>query len=443
MTATDVLPGTRAATAPTGLAFDPAVPARELLLDPAAVAARLPIGGALDRVVEGAELVRVKYRLGESLRVVYRVRLGAGTTGLVVGRTFGPGDVARALARARASTADVGDLAGVWRDEDAGAIWWTFPNDRKLRGLDAILTPDPDVARLAERAGTWTASELVGLAPERSAVFRASNQAGRTIAYAKVYAPGTARVGELAALYDGVAAHLAAAPGNLAAPTCLGLSAERNLLLLAAMPGQSWVGQEPAEVRATLRRLGACIAVLHGAPPPPGAGLSHFGRLDAARVAHAAALVAQARPDVAELALGLAARLAATRPAPEPDVLLHGDCHPGNLLSTPGGVTLIDLDQAGLGSAALDIASLLGRLRQGELTGEFDAATTRALGEAFCAGYASVRPLPSRASLAWHLAAALLVERALRAVNRVHRPMLARLANLLDGATTLTEGDLP
>ena len=46
----------------------------------------------------------------------------------------------------------------------------------------------------------------------------------------------------------------------------------------------------------------------------------------------------------------------------------------------------------------------------------------------FLSGYAERRPLPTASSLAWHTAAALLAERALRAVNRVNRTALAHLA---------------
>jgi len=38
--------------------------------------------------------------------------------------------------------------------------------------------------------------------------------------------------------------------------------------------------------------------------------------------------------------------------------------------------------------------------------------------------YAAVRPLPSPTSLRWHTAAALLAERAWRAVNRLRLPGL-------------------
>ncbi|MFN0089600.1 MAG: hypothetical protein ACKVWR_04915, partial [Acidimicrobiales bacterium] len=63
-----------------GLAFDPALPQRDRLLDPGRAAELL---GA-DR----CERIRVKYRLGESLRVVWRCVDPDGGRRLVAGRAF-------------------------------------------------------------------------------------------------------------------------------------------------------------------------------------------------------------------------------------------------------------------------------------------------------------------------------------------------------------------
>ena len=74
---TDAMP-TDAMTAGVcpGLAPDPALPARDELLQPALVADLLSASlgdGRLD--VSGAELVRVKYRIGESLLVLDRLNV--------------------------------------------------------------------------------------------------------------------------------------------------------------------------------------------------------------------------------------------------------------------------------------------------------------------------------------------------------------------------------
>ena len=60
-----------------------------------------------------------------------------------------------------------------------------------------------------------------------------------------------------------------------------------------------------------------------------------------------------------------------------------------------------------------------------------------ALDRDFLDGYASVRPLPSETSLAWHTAAALLTERAVRAITRVRLQTLKDLDRTIDDAQSL------
>ena len=56
---------------------------------------------------------------------------------------------------------------------------------------------------------------------------------------------------------------------------------------------------------------------------------------------------------------------------------------------------------------------------------------TSAHADAFLAGYASLRALPDRDTLAWYTAASLLVERALGVVHRLRAEGLAHLEPLL------------
>jgi Ser/Thr protein kinase RdoA (MazF antagonist) len=173
-------------------------------------------------------------------------------------------------------------------------------------------------------------------------------------------------------------------------------------------------------------RLGSAIATLHAAGPQATEGLPRFGRLDVRRVVHSAHLVAVARPDVSAAAVRLADRLADGPPPGGPQVALHGDCHPRNALLAGDSIALIDLDQAGVGPAAADLGSLIARLHADGDTG--------AMRSAFLSGYQAVRPLPPERSLRWHTAAALVAERGVRAVNRVHLPTLDRLPQLLETA---------
>jgi aminoglycoside phosphotransferase (APT) family kinase protein len=393
-----------------GFAPDPVLPARDLLLDPEDAAAHL--GRVLDRDVADCELVRVKYRIGESLRVTYRLVVDGVPERRTV-RAFRSGDSAAAYRKAAGP--------GVLHDPALDAIWWTFPADRRLRDLADLFAPGPELAALAPG---WVAGELVEYSPERAATFRAVDAAGTAVGYAKAYAPGTVDVAERAGRYARIAAVLAA--GGIAAPLPLGRCDARTVLLLEPMPGVEWGELAGPGLAAAMGRLGTAIATLHAASPAVADGLPRFGRLDVRRVVHSAHLVAVARPDVSAPAVRLADRLADGPPPGGPQVALHGDCHPKNALLAGDAIALIDLDQAGVGPAAADIGSLIARLHADGDTGPMRTA--------FLAGYESVRPLPPERSLRWHTAAALVAERAVRAVNRVHQPTLDRLGELLETA---------
>jgi aminoglycoside phosphotransferase (APT) family kinase protein len=201
------------------------------------------------------------------------------------------------------------------------------------------------------------------------------------------------------------------------------------VLLLEAMTGARWTDLTGGRAVDALRRLGRAIAAVHRIEPPSGSG--PFGRLSLDRIVHSAELVGRARPDVARRVDLLASRLQERAPTTARRVLLHGDCHHKNSLATDDGIAILDLDQAGIGDPAADIGSLLARLRLGVIVGERDAIVSGAMEAGFLDGYATLGSLPSNESLRWHTAAAIVAERMMRAVNRVQRPALARLDELL------------
>ena len=128
------------------LAPDPAIPYRDLLLDAGATAAHL--GGLLgaDIGVDDVSLVRAKYRIGESLRVSYSVDLG-GIAQRCTARVFQRGESARAHRKALRDVACApGGRPGVLHDPDADAVWWLFPNDRRLRDIDRVSGAHPTLA---------------------------------------------------------------------------------------------------------------------------------------------------------------------------------------------------------------------------------------------------------------------------------------------------------
>jgi Ser/Thr protein kinase RdoA (MazF antagonist) len=278
---------------------------------------------------------------------------------------------------------------------------------------------------------------LVAYTPERSAIAAClCGDAERIAAYAKVYAePEEA---QFAASVHARIAHSLAGDAGVRVPSPLAASPADRLLLVEPMEGRRIAALSDVELLHAVGRLGAAVATLHARAPTD--GLPRFERLGGARQLAAAELIGRVRPDLAVAAGSLAAALVEAEPAAdEPAVCLHGDVHLKNGVLGDRGVALIDLDQAGTGPAAADVGSALAALRmRGRLNG--DRAGGERLSGAFLAGYGEVRDVPPAAQLRWHVAAALLSERAVRAVSRVRRDALAQLPALIEDARSILSG---
>ena len=140
------------------LAPDPALPARDVLLDDAEVLRIVRrLVGRTAQVTE-CRRVKAKYRIGASLRVLYRVR-AEGEERLLAARMFAPGRAAESESEALAHAVASGPLPSVLRDEGLETVFWAFPNDRKIRGLESLA--DPRIGRGVPglRAWSWTRTE--------------------------------------------------------------------------------------------------------------------------------------------------------------------------------------------------------------------------------------------------------------------------------------------
>jgi hypothetical protein len=408
------------------LVVDPAIPSRDLLLDPQVVCERLSRASGVH--VDRCQLRRAKYRIGESLRVVYDVTAD-GTTFVMSARTFD--NAATVFDQARASATAVAAMPGVVHDPTTSSVWWTVPNDRRLTNLATLL----DAPRRVHQAVdvTWDQSTLVEYAPERSATARLSDSAGEVVGYAKAYRDRDPL--DLVDQYNGVADALAPVDG-LRTPRAIGWARTDRIVVFEPMPGRSWRQLPISEQAPAMRRLGAAAAHIHDLPRC--LVRQPFVRFRRDRLIRSAELVGIARPDVGDAARRLATRLVADTPAAGQTVCLHGDVHTNNMLFHNDEVHLIDFDQVGHGPAAADLCSMLASLMVLRLTDPGDVADR--LGTALLDGYATIRPLPTSTDLRWHTAAALLSERAIRSVNRIYQPTLAVLPDVLTVAENVLAG---
>jgi tRNA A-37 threonylcarbamoyl transferase component Bud32 len=386
---------------------DPAVPHRDRLLDARGMRQHFQgsIGVPEERSIAP---LRIKYRPSESLRVVYRI--GREQPAIVTARTFPP---EQARARLAASGAD-------FTVPELGAAFWTFPHDRRLRNIEQLLHPDHELrARLPE----WVTSRLAGYAPEKCAVLACLDRAGRTVAFAKVFSDHQA-FARVRALHEAIASGLDPNEELAIPPVVADLPALRTVFVAPAR-GKRIADLTRDLLPRALNRMGRAVARLHQSGIPTAARCWH--RTTPTALRDAALLVGQVRPSLKHSALLVASDLMATRHDSEEAVLLHGDLHLKNAFLHRQRVSLIDLDQAASGPAAADIGSLLVALHaRGGIPNHH-----------FLEGYAAIRRLPSREAIAWHIAAALLTERAVRAITRVRLQALYDLDHMIDQARIL------
>lgn len=401
---------------------DPVLPRRDDLLDDEIVGARLD--ELLDRGQDGRTgdcvRVRAKYRMGESLRTTFRVGQGAGAS-LVSARMFPATSAVGEFVRARDAAVGQGaDPRSVLFDQVMSTVFWIFPQDRKLLGLDRLTSPPPEVRSVF---GTpWTQSELKAYKPERAATVRCADAHGATVGFAKLQRGDAGRrsVALLRAARQGIAEH-----GILRLPETIGYLPEHHMALFSPAPGRP-LNQLPwADYPDAMAALGAAVSVLHAQPTD---GFAPFTRLDPDQLVAAGDLVCAARPDLASVTDGLVGVLLRTAPTPAPNVLLHGDLHPKNVLVHDNGVSLVDFDEASVGPAAAELGGVLARLWCPRPRDAIDPDTAQAAAEALLAAYDR---RPSRADLLWYAAAALLVERAVRAIGRVDVAAIGDLERVL------------
>ena len=323
------------------------------------------------------ERVYVKYRVGESLRVVYRYD-------------------------GRYVAARTGKRDGIAAPE-VGAALYPFPHDRKLTALAALATgraaparpPGHDPPRRLRRRAVRDRRVPRRARPHRSPTPRSAATTASAAAHSP---PRRVRVPRVLASADGV-------------------------LLLEALEGTPpRHASTPSHAPRRHPR--------ESSPHEHKRGQSPFiAALSVERLATAAEVIGRARPDVApgRRAVAAAAARAQRGFASARACALHGDANLRNAILLPSGeVALLDLED--VCARARGGGSRAGARRA-------DRGPDAARGGASCCA-ATATP-PDRAALRWYTAASLLARVALPAVSRYRPDVLARLRELLDAGAAL------
>ena len=420
------------ATPSTSLALDPALPHRDVLLDPSMMHPVLSqLGAAAPVRIDSCSLVRVNYQVGRSLRAVFRIEVDR-TLYTVAARMFRETESIDVYRRSLDKAFPVGPLKGIGLDRERGSVLWVVPNDRKIHSLAVVLDPAMPVP------GVETAQQirkrLVAYAPEKSATLVCEAAGDTAIAYAKVTAAH--QPARDYNTYASLHARLDPRDRRLRLPCALGYSAAQRTLWLEALRGRRMAETTADEETADLERFGVAVAAFHGLAVSHAPALDRFSPL---HLRENAAVIRTIRPDVSDAVEHLAARLIADAVPHAEAVCLHGDLHPKNAIVCEDRIALIDVEDVALGAAAADVGSLLASFVYRRETGQVSGDACRARMLAFFAGYETVRRLPATSSLQWHTAAALLVERAARAVTRFRPLGLEHLPALISSSEQLLD----
>jgi tRNA A-37 threonylcarbamoyl transferase component Bud32 len=297
---------------------------------------------------------------------------------------------------------------------ELNATFWIFPHDRKIKNL-AVLGNIPDELRDIE-GRTWARSRIVAHAPEKSVTAQCLDDNDRIVAYAKIYAGDEGR--QIFETYVHVAQR-----GDAQVPRAIAYSETHHLLLLECVAGVPLA--TVAQNEHAFFRLGEALKKFHRINPP--SSLPRATRLTPEALTRATATISEARPDVAKQVRGLSARLIAQYTHGN-RVFLHGDVHPKNIFLNEESIFLLDLDQAATGPALADLGSVIAGLYCDACTGTRTWHEASALKRALLIGYGAPQHSPE---LRWHVAAALLQERALRSVTRIRPATLQKLPEIL------------
>ena len=411
--------------------------------------------------VTACAVERIKYRPGRNCTVSYRLTVRDETRACsfeqrVAGRFCAAGEAAGRHARhhARVGLASRCGLPSLLVPS-LELFAWFLPNDPKLDGLPGLL----EVARnggeaLSQALAVMTGGDtdtvdldaaLVQYVPESRACARfdvalASGRRVRLFAKLDRESSGAATHRLMQALYDSPARR----EDRLRTPRPLLWQPDLRLHWQAAVPGVPLLDEHALCPPDLASEIGRLMSALHDTPAPldrrvPTESLH-------GHVQHCASMLAQVDPDWAPALDRLARSLqqGAVAAASLPLATLHGDLHPRNLLLDVRRLSLIDLDGARLGPAALELGAWIsdGLCRALHLGTPLEHVQEAAAHMLTSYAQRGRQPLDSR-MLAWATARSLLCDRAFRGVANLKPGRLERVPTLIAVAELITaKGDV-
>lgn len=424
--------------------------------------------------VLGCEVERVKYRPGRNCVVGYRVHVKwprrPGRTGSrrtterlaatrIAAAMYPATEAESRYERAVADRADAGVLPPVSLLRDAGIVLWRFPHDRKLAALPLLADDDglrgqwlPEI--VAARFGAdWrivtARNELVSYFPNHSATLRSRLhlQRGDELRASPWHVYGKVRYDDSGERVFAAMTRLCASPSSLAGSVGfarpLALYREQRVLWQEGIdaPTLDRCLLDKGFDDAAWKRVAQAVAALHDTPLGLTPVITRESLL--AEIGRALETLCIAVPAASAAVTSLASLLQQTIDTVDcaADATLHGDLHSKNILVGPDRVHLIDFDRVGAGPRLAEVGSLLAELVLRDCIAGQAVDWRRITKVAKAYGYAhggGVDPW----QLAWHVASALLRERAYRCVTSLKPGRLEILPYLLDAARVVLTGGI-
>jgi hypothetical protein len=293
-----------------------------------------PIGGT----VEEARPSQVRYVPGKSVTVQYRVTArdasGAATKAMMV--------AASGLATPEGTT--------ILESGDIRIAVWRFPDDPFLPGLAPASDP-PRTAELLTRLGIPTDTVRIRTRAYRAgrrAVLQAGSDEGAI--YIKVLRPD--RIAALQRLHIGLAPHLPI-------PQSLGWSQQLGIVAMQALGGTT-LRHSLEGGAVALPSPQALHELLDRFPEPPPRAKVVRGAYQ--RAAEHARLLCAVLPTASGQLDAIVTGVSLVDDS-EPRAAVHGDFHTSQVLIEDGRIVgLVDVDTAGVGHRADDLATVIGQL---------------------------------------------------------------------------------
>lgn len=411
----------------------------------------------------GCAIDQIRYKPGTSCMISYRLTLRDKQTGqelvqLCCARMLQSGGSASRFRKAQLQPLVAPPVGRpLLHIPELDMVVWNFPNDRKLAGLPALvdraslrgaILPPIVAATWGDR---WTIAELnsepVHYVAEHTFTLRARLglvEAGSGVTqaatlYGKVYGDdqGAAAYGRMQQLWHSAARR----SGRLLMAQPLGYQADQRLLWQRGLDGTPMLEHDAhsAAWDELLSQAAAAVAALHTSTI---VGTHVVASADILHTLHRAArLVALARPSCAEALGRLVERLStqARELGERPQAVLHGDLHLKNFMVLPRGVALIDLDTLCAGDPLRDLGSFVAGLYVRGLLEPPSLPAVEQRVERFVQAYErQVGLAVAEADLNWHIAAALIGERAARCITRLKAGRLAMVERIVELADRIS-----